>query len=125
MHELAHISLHNNSDVSNFVDDLELPYSDNNYEQEADNLADEALIPADEWAISPARHLNSAEAANHLADRLQIHPAIVAGKMQYTAKSYRILNNLVGRGTVRSGTPRRTRSFAISSAANTTSSISA
>lgn len=101
MHELAHIALHVNSDISDFIDDLDLPYSDNDYEQEADSLADEALIPATEWAISPARHLNSPEAAEHLASKLQIHRAIVAGKMQFAAKSYRILNNLVGRGAVR------------------------
>ena len=100
MHELAHISLHLKSSTKEFFDDLDIPYCESQAEQEADSLAGEALIPVSEWAISPARHLNSADAAHHLANKLGIHPAIVAGYMQFTSKSYRILNNLTGRGEV-------------------------
>lgn len=100
MHELAHISLHLKSSTNEYFDDLDVPYSENQDEQDADSLAGEALIPENEWAISPARHLNSADAAHHLANKLGIHPAIVAGYMQFTSKSYRILNNLIGRGEV-------------------------
>ncbi len=101
MHELAHISLHLMSSTNKFFDDLDVPYSENQEERDADALAGEALIPQSEWAISPARHLSSADAAHHLANKLEIHPAIVAGYMQFTSKSYRVLNNLIGRGEVR------------------------
>jgi HTH-type transcriptional regulator/antitoxin HigA len=45
--------------------------------------------------------LRSPEAAQHLAEKLRIHPAIVAGRMRYEAKNYRILTQLVGSGEVR------------------------
>ncbi|MFC1482070.1 ImmA/IrrE family metallo-endopeptidase [Candidatus Neomarinimicrobiota bacterium] len=102
MHELAHVVLHRSTEVNHFIDDLDIPSSDIQYELEADDMANEALIPKEEWVISPARVLSTPDAANHLANRLEIHPAIVAGKMQFMAKSYRILNNMVGRGIVRS-----------------------
>src|SRR5205814_8653131 len=72
---------------------------------EADALAGEILIPADEWRTSPASRLRSADAANHLAQHLRIHPAIVAGKIRKAYKDYRVLSGLVGQGEVRKQFP--------------------
>ncbi len=101
MHELAHISLHVEGDATNFYDDLEIENQGDPREQEADRLAGEALIPESEWARSPASRLRSGQAAEHLAKRLRIHPAIVAGRMRFHFRSYRILSQLVGHGEVR------------------------
>jgi HTH-type transcriptional regulator/antitoxin HigA len=65
-------------------------------------MAGEALIPEEEWKRSPARNLRTPEAVYHLANRLRIHPAIVAGRIRHSYKSYRVLNRLVGHGQVRS-----------------------
>lgn len=105
MHELAHISLHLGLETSEFFDDLRSEDQGDQREKEADQLANEALIPASEWSKSPASGLRSPEAAIHLAKKLGIHPAIVAGRIQFEFKSYRVLNNLVGHNEVRKHFP--------------------
>lgn len=101
MHELAHLSLHLDNSDNQFYDDLDFENEENALEREADELAGEALIPHDPWRKSAASKIPSAEAAQSLAKKLDIHPAIVAGRIRHELKSYRILNNLVGHNNVR------------------------
>jgi len=101
MHELIHISRHLNADLTAFYDDLDVEDKTSIQEQEADDLAGEALIPSEEWKKSPASKLRTPDAVQHLASRLRIHPAIVAGRIRHQRKSYRVLNRLVGQGQVR------------------------
>lgn len=101
MHELAHLALHLKEEGEGFYDDLDTVRSDDPREKEADTLAGEALIPEQVWQNSPARRLRSPEAAQHLADKLRIHPAIVAGRMRYESRNFRVLNQLIGRDEVR------------------------
>jgi HTH-type transcriptional regulator/antitoxin HigA len=101
MHELVHVGRHLGGEMSVFYDDLDVEDSTNAQEQEADQLAGEGLIPEEEWKKSPARNLRTTEAVQHLASRLRIHPAIVAGRIRHHYKSYRVLNRLVGQGQVR------------------------
>jgi HTH-type transcriptional regulator/antitoxin HigA len=96
MHELAHLSLHFDQDDNQFFDDLEFEDLDDPREIEADNLAGEALIPQAIWERSAASKLRSPTAVHNLANKLQIHPAIVAGRMRHEFKAYRLFNNLVG-----------------------------
>jgi HTH-type transcriptional regulator/antitoxin HigA len=100
MHELIHIGKHLNQDIPAFFDDLDVEDTDVK-EREADSLAGEALIPETEWQNSPASTLRNPDAVQHLANRLRIHPAIVAGRIRHQHKSYRVLNRLVGQGQVR------------------------
>jgi HTH-type transcriptional regulator/antitoxin HigA len=101
MHELAHISSHLRGGITTFYDDLDLEDPTNSQELEADRIAGEALIPEKEWSSSPASTLRTPEAVQHLARRLRIHPAIVAGRIRHHYRSYRVLNRLVGQGEVR------------------------
>lgn len=105
MHELAHVALHFSKDVEQFYDDLEVDLEveaeDDPREREADELAGEALIPQAIWNKSPASRLRSPLAAESLAKELEIHPAIVAGRMRHEFKAYRLLSNLVGYNEVR------------------------
>ena len=101
MHELAHIALHLDADVSTFFDDLDAEDQGDRRESDADKLAGEALIPRDAWEKSPARSFRSPQSVEHLAKHLGIHPAIVAGYMRHHFNNYRILNRLVGHGQVR------------------------
>lgn len=101
MHELAHIAMHVDRGISKFFDDLDSGSSDDPLEVEADNLARDVLISDEEWARSAASMLRSVEAAESLARKLRIHPAIVAGRIRYEFKSYRVLNQLVGHREVR------------------------
>ena len=101
MHELVHLFKHLGTEVVSFYDDLDSDDQADPKEVEADKLAGEILIPSDEWRTSPASRLRSADAANHLAQHLRIHPAIVAGKIRKAYKDYRVLSGLVGQGEVR------------------------
>ena len=101
MHELIHISRHLKADLTAVYDDLDVEDTTNAQEREADHLAGEALIPDVEWRKSPASSLRNPDAVQHLASRLRIHPAIVAGRIRHQRRSYRVLNRLVGQGQVR------------------------
>lgn len=101
MHELAHIALHLDKNRRDFFDDLDVEPTDDPLETEADTYAGEILIPADAWASSAASKLRSAAAAESLAKKLRIHPAIVAGRIRHEFGSYRVLNQLVGHKEVR------------------------
>jgi HTH-type transcriptional regulator/antitoxin HigA len=101
MHELIHIQRHLEGDIVAFYDDLDVEDLSNDLEKEADFYAGEALIPESEWTRSPARYLRTPEAVQHLADKLNIHPAIVAGRIRHHYKSFRVLNRFVGQGEIR------------------------
>ena len=101
MHELAHISLHMESGVKGFYDDLDSDDLGDQREAEADKRASDSLIPEDVWCASPASNSRMAFAAEQLARELEIHPAIVAGRMRRENNNYKILNQLVGHREVR------------------------
>lgn len=105
MHELVHLLKHLGPDAMSFYDDLDSDDQADPREVEADRLAAEALIPSDEWRASPASKLRSADAVNHLARRLKIHPAIVAGRIRKVCNDYRVLSGMVGQGEVRKHFP--------------------
>lgn len=110
MHELVHVWRHLRADLSAFYDDLDVEDSQNPQERQADQIAREALIPDVEWKRSPASSLRTPDAVFHLANRLRIHPAIVAGRIRHHYRSYRVLNRLVGQGEVRRLFPETMRS---------------
>jgi len=102
MHELAHIVLHLKDKQGIIYDDLDLDPAENDLpEVEADNLANEVLIPKEDWNKSAARKLRSPAAARSLARKLGINEAIVAGRMRHYFKEFRILGNLIGAKEVR------------------------
>lgn len=101
LHELAHVAKHLAKASEAFFDDLDASSGADRREEEADKLAGEALIPQRAWNTSPAKNLRSPESAKHLANKLRIHPAIVAGRMRHEAKNFRILNQTIGLGEVR------------------------
>jgi HTH-type transcriptional regulator/antitoxin HigA len=101
MHELSHVALHFSKGAVAFYDDLDVGDQGDEREKAADEMASEAIVPKKEWRQSPARSLRTPEAAKHLADRLGIHPAIVAGYIRHHWKSYRKLSHMVGHGQVR------------------------
>jgi HTH-type transcriptional regulator/antitoxin HigA len=103
MHELAHISLHYDQDVKLFYDELEevKGVTVNEKEQEADQMAQEALLPESKWEVSPARIIPSLMAARSLAAETGVHIAIVAGQMRYRGKAYGYLSKIVNEEKVR------------------------
>ena len=106
LHELAHIGRHMeiNGDVA-FVDDLTLREVEGGRrdpkEAQADQWAEEALVPLRVWDASEARRNPTPMAVVSLAKTLQVHPAIVAGRVRHEEKNYRLLSHFVGSGEVR------------------------
>ncbi|QOZ23627.1 transcriptional regulator [Bradyrhizobium sp. CCBAU 51753] len=106
LHELAHVGRHfeNAPDVG-FVDDLTLRDSEgasrDSREDEADQWAEEACIPRSIWENSDVRFHPTPIGVINLASALQIHPAIVAGRVRHQFRNYRLLSHFVGTGEVR------------------------
>ncbi len=101
-HELAHVVLHlAKGDTSTFMDDLEAKPSSDKREKEADSLAANCLIPAEEWKRSQVVQAPTDTNIRDLAVRTRVHPAIVAGRIRFERHNYKILNHLVGPRAVR------------------------
>ena len=106
LHELAHVGRHMDNDEGEaFVDDLTLRKLDGKQEDpreaQADEWAEEALIPQTVWDASAVRNRPTTMAVISLANALQVHPAIIAGKVRYERRNYRLLSQFVGTGEVR------------------------
>jgi HTH-type transcriptional regulator/antitoxin HigA len=106
LHELAHVGRHMDGKRDEvFVDDLSLRdvegVPQNQKEDEADEWAEAALIPHDVWQTSRVKDDPSPLAVVELAQRLGIHPAIVAGRVRHDTRNFRLLSHFVGSGLVR------------------------
>ncbi|WP_128292157.1 ImmA/IrrE family metallo-endopeptidase [Afifella aestuarii] len=101
LHELAHLGRHfleGNDEM--FIDDLQLRERnhdrDDVREREADEWAQEALIPSDLWEKHPARSNPNVRNILSLAHEAGVHPAIVAGRIRHERNNYRLLSQFVG-----------------------------
>ena len=106
LHELAHVGLHlHDNEPGAFVDDHSLRSraggGEDPKEVEADEWAEEALIPRAAWETSQARTRPNVMAVIDLAQTLGVHPAIVAGRIRYERGNYRLLSQFVGARQVR------------------------
>ena len=107
LHELGHVGRHlgANSDEAGFVDDLSLRGVESGggdtTEQEADDLAQDALIPSEIWNNGIILENPGPMAVLQMASQAQVHPAIIAGRVRYELSNYRLLSQFVGTGEVR------------------------
>jgi HTH-type transcriptional regulator/antitoxin HigA len=105
LHELSHIALHYNSseDIDFIYDELDRIKGEklNDMELAADAMAGEALVPSDKWQVSPARLTPNPLAIESLAEELDIHPSIVAGKYRHENGEWSKLTQLVSLNKVR------------------------
>lgn len=86
MHELAHLALHVDETETWFLDDFDAHGADEK-EQEADALAKESFIPLKGW--NPKRFVDPAS-VRLLANKLNISPCIVAGRVKYELENHRL-----------------------------------
>jgi len=101
MHELAHVSLHLDCNENKlFIDDLSLTGEDP-HENEADTLAQNALIPPRLWESSPVRERATILAVYDFARKADAHPAVIAGRVRHEQGNYRLLSQIIGSGEVR------------------------
>jgi HTH-type transcriptional regulator / antitoxin HigA len=97
-HELAHLIKHinpkNSDQMSIFIDDLEITDNLDKFEEEADETANEALIPSCEWEKVKNR-IKSSDDVISFAKQIGINPGIVAGRIRHEKKDYRLYPKLV------------------------------
>ncbi len=86
LHELAHVARHLDGGTDWFLDDLDADDSEQ-LEQEADNLAGEALISSDIWQ---ARRPLDTDGVECLAKELNLAPEIIAGRLRREAGDHRL-----------------------------------
>ena len=102
MHELVHVQKHLKGSHIFIADNLEDKTRSSREEHEADKGARDALIPAAEWDKSAVKSTHTSDDATALANKLRIHPAIVAGRVRFETNNWRLLNGLLGsKGEVR------------------------
>lgn len=107
MHELAHVVLHmgNSTEETGFLDDHSLrrvrPVGSDTTEQEADRLAQDALIPLGIWGDGDIVEDPSPMTVLSMASVAQVHPAIIAGRIRFESGNYRLLSQFVGTGEVK------------------------
>jgi HTH-type transcriptional regulator/antitoxin HigA len=98
MHELAHVAKHLDEAHPLFTDNLDSPDEQDRKEREADDMAGEALIPQTTWEKSAARTSHLPKDVIALAEKMGVHPAIVAGRVRHETKNFRLLARQLGQG---------------------------
>lgn len=100
MHELAHVGRHYNQDVELFYDEKlqdkdGTEIDEKEKEREADEWAEESILPKAKWEISPAKITPSPMAAQSLANELGINLVVVSGIIRYKHQNYYYLNKII------------------------------
>ena len=107
LHELAHIGLHLDGDGEDngFVDDHNLrgveAVGGDSKEQDADRMAQDALIPPEVWRDGVLLEHPTPMAVLDIGWEAGVHPAIIAGRIRRELGNYRLLSQFVGTGEVR------------------------
>lgn len=107
-HELAHLALHlKDGTFGVLTDDLSLRDLESTTdfvgkEKEADDWARNTLIPQSVWEESNILDSPVSSTVTALARHLDIHPAIIAGRIRREKNNYHLLTRLVRNGQVRS-----------------------
>jgi HTH-type transcriptional regulator/antitoxin HigA len=100
VHELVHVWKHIDDTSEAILDDLEHASTDKR-ESEANRIARDAFIPRSIWKRTDAYLKPSKETIVELAKELNIHPAIVAGRVRKEVGNYNQFSDLIGQGLVR------------------------
>jgi len=98
-HEIAHIILHLSGDLNAIFDDLDVKIE--GIEKEADSHALDSLIPDEVWRKSLVRFRPSEKAIINQAEILNIHPALIAGRIRRETGQYHQFTELIGLNKVR------------------------
>jgi HTH-type transcriptional regulator/antitoxin HigA len=101
LHELAHVLLHRRRGLTQgFLDEEGAPALDD-LEREADEFAENALIPNELWKRSFVRYSGTATSVVAFAKERGISPAIVAGRIRRDRGNWTLFNDLIGLKAVR------------------------
>lgn len=98
-HEIGHVLLHLTEKTPVLFDSEIDQRKTGKIEQEADRFSLDTLIPPAAW--EQVRHLQYADEIRAAAARLQLNPAVIAGRLRREANDYRKHPTLVGNGKAR------------------------
>jgi len=104
MHELAHVARHYNQDINVFYDEKLLEKDRGEItavEREADEWAEESILPESKWEISNAKITPTPMATQSLANELGIHVVVVAGIIRYKHQNFFYLNKIINDDTAK------------------------
>jgi len=104
VHELAHVHLHLHEDEVAFFDNTDDDDGDGDpREIEVNEWTRDLLVPPDIWREEGPALLATASDGQvvDFAERIEISPAIVAGRIRWESGDYTRLTRLIGRGEVR------------------------
>ena len=105
LHELAHVAKHLSASDRLIIDDLDLRGQkveiEDIIEKEADEMTSNGLIPKRIWDRKPISGKPSISELYALAEKLKIHPAIIAGKIRFEKNNYKLLSRHVGNKQIR------------------------
>lgn len=103
LHELAHAWKHLDARTHRAIIDEEVEQAKDTEakEREANEIANEALLPRATWRRSDAFRNPTSGNIKALAAEQQIHPAIVAGRVRFERHNYALFSALVGHRQVR------------------------
>lgn len=103
LHELAHVWKHLDAKTYRAIIDEEIEQTKDPEakELEANEIANDALLPRAIWRRSDAFRNPTAASIKALATEQQIHPAIVAGRVRFERHNYALFSALVGHRQVR------------------------
>lgn len=109
LHELAHVAKHLTASDQIIIDDLDLRGHDaapeDKIEKEADEMTRNGLIPNKVLEKNSIEGKVTAAKVYALADKLKIHPAIIAGRIRFERNNYKLLSRHVGSKRVRKHFP--------------------
>lgn len=104
MHVVRHLKGNSAADLgySLYVDDLDVAPDVSPIEADADSEAREALLPTAAWKASAVTFVVAPATVTQLARQVGISDSIVAGRVRYERRNYRLLSSMIGSGKVRS-----------------------
>lgn len=100
MHELSHIVLHYEQLDIPIFDDLDEESADF-IEKQANRLAKNSFVEKAIWRSCKANYQIGDDVVYDFADKVNIHPAIIAGLLQHEKKSYQIYSKIVNKTNIR------------------------
>lgn len=100
MHELAHVCLHHDRLGTPILDNLDLDVDDL-AEHEANRLASSSLISRSAWRSCQAMYSQKDEEVRNFAERVGVHPAIVAGRIRNELNRHDLFSSIVNEVNVR------------------------
>ena len=109
LHELSHVAKHLSASEPIIIDDLDYRRHDtapeDKIEKEADEMTRDGLIPKKVWDSKPIKSKATTKKVYALAEKLKIHPAIIAGRVRFERNNYKLLSRHVGSKQVRKHFP--------------------